>query len=1084
LICDSFSGCGLVLIPPKAGAGDPEQKSVWSEGNVNQQFARSVCFQNRAVPPVLALVLAVPLIAAAQGNNVRPRITDRVDNSRLTTLRGNTHPLARPQFDQGAAPPNLPMNRILLALQRSPEQQAALQGLLVQQQTTSSPNFHKWLTPDEFGQQFGPADADIQIVTSWLGSFGFQSIRVSRGRTTIEFSGTAAQVEAALHTPIHRYVVNGESHWANANDPQIPAALAPVVSGIVSLHNFPKKPASVRSGRTATLTRTPEGKPLVNLQGGEHALAPADFNTIYSIGSTMTGSGVTIGIIARSNIVVQDVADFRSTFGLPSNNPQIILNGPDPGDLGGGEEAEAVLDATWTGAVAPNATVDLVVSEATNAAAGEDLSEIYIINNNLADIMTESFSVCEAAFGTSLSAAAAFYSGAAEQAAAQGITFLVASGDGGPDSCDNPSPVPTTAAAASVNILAATPFTIAVGGTQFNDVANPSTYWNSTNGTNSESAKSYIPENVWNESCTVAQCGASLAGLWSSGGGQSMVFSKPSWQTGVTGIPSGNRALPDVSLSAADHDGYLLCISASCHTSNQTFQILSGTSASDQAFGGVMALVAQQKGRQGQANYVLYNLAGHENFSNCNASTVPSPASLSSCVFNDVTIGNTNLTIVNESGFAATVGYDEATGLGSVNVTNLLANWSSAITNGSTTTLRINTGTAPFMFSYGQLVSVTVSVAPTSGSVTPTGDVSLVASTTANGGVDFNSLTGGSVTWSTPFLPGGTYNLTAHYAGDGTFLGSSSTPVNVKVNPTTSLTRLALVTVNSNCGTSMSVPYGSGYVLAVAVVDSAAGINQTAGSVCAPTPTGAAPTGTVNVTADGAPLDGGTFMLNSGGFFEDQSIQLSVGTHNILATYNGDNSFSTSNATPPTVTVARASTTSAITSSPMSVAASQTFSVTAVIDTLFSSNPALGSIGVSPTGTVTFSATTAAALPARRRGPWSNPFLLVEVFAALAWLSLLLMMKGRRSVVLLLTTVVLVIALGTSCGSSNSNSNTTTTTLGTATLTGTTDANGFASATATLSTAMMTKSGTIAATYSGDGNYIGATSSGVSVTVH
>ncbi len=163
----------------------------------------------------------------------------------MTALTGNTHPLARAQFDRGAAPAGLPMNRIMLVLKRSPEQESALQDLLVQQQTAASPNFHKWLTPDQFGQQFGPADADIQAVTSWLASFGFQSINVSRGRTTIEFSGTASQVETALHAPIHQYIVNGESHWANASDPQIPAALAPVISGFVSLHDFRAKPASV-----------------------------------------------------------------------------------------------------------------------------------------------------------------------------------------------------------------------------------------------------------------------------------------------------------------------------------------------------------------------------------------------------------------------------------------------------------------------------------------------------------------------------------------------------------------------------------------------------------------------------------------------------------------------------------------------------------------------------------------------------------------------------------------------------------------------------------------------------------------------
>ena len=685
---------------------------------MNNQFTRSACacegawrgnFFSRAIRDLArsrrtatlscALVLVAPLVASAQGNAVRPRVTDRVDNARMATLSGNTHPLARAQYDQGAAPPDLPMNRILLVLKRGPDQEAALQDLLVQQQVKSSPNFRKWLTPEQFGQQFGAADADIQAVTSWLASFGFQSIKISKGRTVIEFSGTAVQVETALHTPIHRYVVNGESHWANASDPQIPAALAPVISGLVSLHNFQKKPASVRSGQMATMTKSSNGKPQITFTDNSHGLAPADFNKIYNIAPSMTGSGVTIGVVARSNIIPQDVADFRRLFNLGGSSPNIILNGPDPGDLGTSEEAEAVLDATWPGAVAPGATVDLVVSESTNADAGEDLSEIYIIDNNLADVMTESFSVCEAAFGTSLfgpTGAASFYSSLAEQAAAQGITFLVASGDGGPDSCDDPSAVPATLQAASVNLLASTPFTVAVGGTQFNDTASPSTYWQASNGANDLSAKSYIPENVWNESCTVAQCGSTLTGLWSSGGGQSSIFTKPPWQSGVTGIPSGNRSIPDVSLAAADHDGYVLCLGASCQGSSPAFSILSGTSASAQAFGGIMALVVQKVGRVGNANYALYKLAASEppttpaNSPLCNGSSTT--LSASTCIFNDVTVGNTNIPEVNpkETGFVAGVGYDKATGLGSVNVSNLVNNWSTAVVATTTTILTLN----------------------------------------------------------------------------------------------------------------------------------------------------------------------------------------------------------------------------------------------------------------------------------------------------------------------------------------------------------------------------------------------------------
>jgi len=919
------------------------------------------------------LALLAPLAAFAQGSAVAARVTDRVDASQLSTLRGNTHPLARAQYDQGAAPADLPMNRIMLVLKRSPDQETALQSLLTEQQVTSSANFHKWLTPVQFGQTFGPADADIQAVTSWLASYGFQSIKVSNGRTVIEFSGTAAQVQAALHTSIHKYVVNGESHWANASDPQIPTALTPVVAGFVSMHNFPKKPASIRSSQLASLTKSQNGKPQITFSDGSHGLAPADFNTIYNVGPTLTGASTKIGVIARTNINIQDVIDFRSQFNLGGTAPTIVVNGPDPGDLGGSEEAEAVLDASWSGAVAPAATVVLVVSEATNGDAGEDLSEVYIIDNNLADVMTESFAVCEAQFGNQLSTFASYYSSLAEQAAAQGITYMVASGDSGPDGCADPTTVQASGLGASVNLLASTPFTVAVGGTEFfNDSASNTPYWSANNNqTNLGSATSYIPEEAWNESCTVAQCGAN-SGLWSSGGGVSSYFPKPSWQAGVTGIPSGNsRYVPDVSLTAAGHDGYVLCLDGSCEGTGcpppgtgPCYSILSGTSASAQAFGGVMALVVQKVGRVGIANYALYKLAALEPptapaNSTCNGSSTTTPPA-ATCIFNDVTTGNTNLTIVGENGFAAGTGYDEATGLGSVNVSNLVNKWSTAITEGTTTTLSLATSpvTTPITFVHGQSVTADVTVTPTTtGAGTPTGDVSLIATGTTLPGADGDTLgTNGSISFTTVNLPGGNYQVKAHYEGDGTFLGSDSAPVNVTVSAEGSQTNLGIV-VNTPCTLATSVPYGSPYILSVAVMDL-----HTAATPCATTDFGAYPTGGVSlidtVTLVGTstpvqlPLFGGnSFNLNSYGYFEDQPIQLPAGTHMLKATYVGDSSFTGSTATIP-ITVTQATTTTSVVATPTTVAAGQSVTLTASI--LAQQSNAIANTSQEPTGTVQF----------------------------------------------------------------------------------------------------------------------------------
>jgi hypothetical protein len=217
---------------------------------------------------------------------VEPLIVHPVDEAQLTVLRGNTHPLAQPQFDQGAAPQSLPMERMLLVLRRSPDQETALRNLLDDQQDKASPNYHKWLTPEQFGRQFGPTDQDIQIVTSWLQAHGFQIAQVAKGRTVIEFSGTAGQVQEAFHTAIHKYLVGGEEHWANANDPQIPSALTPVVAGVHTLHNFLKKPYIHVSKQPVAAKFSGGPTPHVTFSDGTHALGPFHYAKIYNIPQT------------------------------------------------------------------------------------------------------------------------------------------------------------------------------------------------------------------------------------------------------------------------------------------------------------------------------------------------------------------------------------------------------------------------------------------------------------------------------------------------------------------------------------------------------------------------------------------------------------------------------------------------------------------------------------------------------------------------------------------------------------------------------------------------------------------------------
>jgi hypothetical protein len=861
-----------------------------------------------------ALSAGAQQIPSPQGP-VPPRITQPLDEANLVTLRGNTHPLARPESDLGPAPANLPLNRMLLVLSRSPEQETALQALLDQQQDKSSPNYHNWLTPEQFGQQFGPADQDVQAVTSWLQTHGFQVSRVSKGRVVIEFSGTASQLKEAFHTEIHKYAVNGEEHWANASDPQIPAALAPVVAGIKTLHDFYKQSQILVTGEQFKFKVQPGSHPEFTSSTGLHALAPADYATIYNINPLYTpptttpptpainGTGTTIAVVGRSDFVVQDVIDFRNLFSLPTNTPVVVTNGPDPGILNEGEQFEATLDVTWSGAVAPGAQVVFVVSASTNTTDGLDLSEEYIIDNDLANVMTESFSGCEAG---ATSADANSISSLAEQAAAEGITYMVSTGDSGAEGCDNPDTETRATGPISVNILASSPYTLGVGGTLFVEGANAAKYWSSTNQSDLGSALSYIPEDVWNEGC-VSGCGQSGGGaIWAGGGGASILFTKPVWQSVVSGIPpDGHRDLPDVSLTAAGHDPYLLCFDYSCEQGY--FSGVSGTSASAPSFAGIMALVNQKTGaKQGQANYVLYRLAAQETLSKCNASSTTTPPA-STCIFNDVTVGNN--AVPGEVGYGtstaeyqSTVGYDRATGLGSVNVANLVNGWSSARSVVSATTLTISPSTG---VTHGTPLDVTISVGaapPATGS--PTGDVALIGDfgSSSSGETEVVQLTLSNSTASSTSvnqLPGGTYNVQAHYEGDGTFVPSDSSPLKMTILPEVTTETGAVLT-----GTPPNLVAFSTQTFGVPIYFQATVAGKSGVGV---------PTGTVsfNDSVQGllatATLDNTGTALSSSAAFSIKGGSLAV-----TATYSGDASFKAGVSSPIAFTLTPDPTTTAI----------------------------------------------------------------------------------------------------------------------------------------------------------------------------
>ncbi len=591
---------------------------------------------------------------------------------------------------------------------------------------------------------------------------------------------------------------------------------------------------------------------------------------------------------------------FETFSNIGGASPQVILNGTDPGDLGGGEEAEAVLDTTWSGAVAPGANVDLVVSASTNTTDGVDLSEVYIIDNNLGDVMSESFGSCEAGATQADETAIASL---AEQAAAQGITYMVSSGDSGAEGCSNPNTQTIATGAVSVNILASSPYTVAVGGTEFVEGAKTASYWSSLTNGIAPTALSYIPENVWNESCT-SGCGKNGAGaIWAGGGGASILAKKPIWQASVAGIPNDNaRDVPDVSLTAAGHDGYLICIQGLCQ--NGEIALISGTSASSPSFAGIMALVHQKTGeRQGQADYVLYRLAAQETLANCNGSS-QTALPKSTCIFNDVTLGNNSVPGETNYGkstaqYQATTGYDLATGLGSVNAANLVNGWTTARSVASSVTLNVNPATG---LTHGNPVNFTVGVTSTPPATgTPTGDVSLAAgfggSVSGQTSVgDFTLASGGSVSSSTNQLPGGTYNLTAHYEGDGTFIPGDSAPLSITIAPEKSATTLAVL--NASAGT----PFTSGTYGTLLVFS---------GTVTGKSGVGA-PTGTVTFTDNQGTLISPANVGSNGLANSPGAAGFSPGAHSVTASYSGDPSFQTSNSSAVAFTISQASTTTTI----------------------------------------------------------------------------------------------------------------------------------------------------------------------------
>ncbi len=926
------------------------------------------------------------------------RIKAAINDGARVRLSGNTHPLVRPEFDRGLAPMDLPMQRMLMVLKRSPEQQRALDQYLASTEDKTSPNYHRWLTPGQFGEKFGAAQPDIDKINVWLRSHGLTTVGVSKGRGILEFSGSSGQVAETFHTQIHAYELNGAQHYANASDPEIPAALAPVVAGVASMHNFLSSGSANLVGTGYGSSKQGTTKPMFTFYDQSstigHALVPDDLQTIYSAapllkgGNKTSGAGQKVAIVARSNINANDFGAFRALFQPFARQDalKIIVNGTDPGFTYDADMVEATADAQYAGAMAPDADILLVVSASTNDSDGIALSATYAVDNNLAPVLSVSYGLCEQAMGTAYNQ---FYSALWEQAAAQGITVVVSSGDAGPAGCEQPFAtgdpnLPTVSSkGAAVNGLASTPYNTAVGGTQFNESGSTS-YWGAELNVAYGSVLSYIPEVAWNESCSPDACGNKSNFSASSGGPSSCTVSstasdgtvscsshypKPTWQNGP-GVPNDSaRDLPDLALSSAAHDGYVLCFQGSCSVNpangNFDFYVVGGTSLAAPSFAGVVALVNQRTGTaQGQVTPVLYNMAAAQSpgGSKCDASSPD--AGFESCVFRDVTQGNSDVPCAGgtpgcteiqvgrygtRKGYSATPGYDLVTGLGSINVANLVNNWSTGTRAGTQTSLSIS----PTSLIHGQQAEVVVSVYAQSGQGTPGGDIVILTTTTAPNGtaVLHGTLTNGSFTATIGSLPGGSYEVSARYAGDGEFASSIAPPVPVVIGPEASTIKLKafLKSQDGFVPIGATVAYGSTVLLnAQAAGESGMG----------------APSGTMAVQV-AEPSPGAQIAqrvpINNEGTAEIGAIMGSLGSYGFSAKYSGDASFAPSASDTVAWEVVKATPTVFATTARASVSANDEIQIHVVLSTSSMS-------GISPSGTVAVTIGTTQLQTATLRG--------------------------------------------------------------------------------------------------------------------
>jgi subtilase family serine protease len=747
------------------------------------------------------LVAACTMLVASLGaQSVSPRIPADIGNAQYP-IAGTLNPRAQPQFDAGRLASNTRLNGITLVFNRTAAQEAALKTLIAAQQNPSSPNYHQWLTPDQFAVRFGMAESDLSEVQSWLQQQGFSIDSVARSQNAIHFSGTSGQVERAFQTEMHTYKVNGVSHFAPSKALSLPPAFASAVLSIQNLDDFRPRPHVVFK-KNARIRPSFTGAGSTDAGNETIFFAPPDIVTAYDImpvtKSGFNGAGQSITLVGQSAIVVSDIEAFQSASGLTVKDPnQYLVPSSGAAALSDGDEAESDLDIEWSGAIATGATINFVYA-GNNPTYGAFDAIQYAIDQNIGTIISSSYGTCETALaGFTLESSL-------EQAATQGQTVMSAAGDDGSTDCSGITGISgTDQTALAVDYPASSQYVTGMGGTEVSSTADNGDYlivgdgyWEANNGASDivSSVQQYIPEIAWNDDALSVSYGNGLA---SGGGGASALFSKPTWQTGVPGIPSdGKRDVPDLALYASPFNpGYLFCSSdsgsngpwqsnqqSSCtagfeDSASGDLTAAGGTSFDAPIFSGMLALLSQKAGYgvgqgEGPINKTLYSLAS-------NAATYLS-------AFHDITSGNNDCLggsslCSGDPGFSAGVGYDQATGLGSVDLANLAAVWPA---NTDVITPALTASTTTITASNSSLlvgVSDNFTIAVTAASGTPTGSVTITVDD--NAPITETLTSNGTYVYQTSFSTADTHTVFAAYVANSTYAASTaSASVSVGVN--------------------------------------------------------------------------------------------------------------------------------------------------------------------------------------------------------------------------------------------------------------------------------------------------------------